>query len=361
MNYIVIERYFDEKNKFTAGTKARDDMNSILTEAGLEPIIVEAPNEKRIEATFIKKILLHKEVTACWEKSLARVEAGDTVIFQFPFWHHSLFLKSVIKKTKKRGVKFVAYIHDLEYLRLSRTKDLSFMQRWRIKNEELSVMGLFDKIVVHNERMKNYIIDKLDIQENKLIDLEIFDYLMSFETTKSLKKKTRQETNYPCIIAGNLDRRKAGYAYDLPNEPIFNLYGVNYTSEKKGNINYCGAFPPDELPLIMEGSFGIVWDGDRADTCRGIWGEYLKYNNPHKTSLYLACGLPVIIWDKAALADFVTQNKVGVTVGSLNDLKNVLKNISQEEYINFQKNAGEVAEKMHRGYYTRRALEKALL
>lgn len=361
MQYIVQEKYQAGKHNFTAGTKARDDLDSIFIKAGLEPIVIELPYEKRINANFFKKLIIHNEVANYWEKALSSIGIGDTVIFQFPFIHHSLFLASVIKKAKMRGVKTVAFIHDLDYLRLARTNDSNFMQKWRIKNEELKVLALFDKIVVHNIKMKQFINEKLNIPENNLIDLEIFDYLIPRKNAKILKDTSGEDTEYSCIIAGNLDRRKAGYAYNLPIKPIFHLYGINFEDVQKENIKYFGAFPPDDLPVVMDGSFGLVWDGDRTDTCSGVWGEYLKYNNPHKTSLYLACGIPVIIWDKAALADFVTKNKVGIAVGSLESLKNELKNINKVDYIDFQKNASVVAEKMHRGYYARRALEKALL
>lgn len=59
-----------------------------------------------------------------------------------------------------------------------------------------------------------------------------------------------------------------------------------------------GSFKPEESPEHLQG----VWDGDSVDTCAGNTGAYLRYNNPHKTSLYLACGMPVIVWKEAAIA-----------------------------------------------------------
>ena len=56
-----------------------------------------------------------------------------------------------------------------------------------------------------------------------------------------------------------------------------------------------GSFLPDELPSALEGSFGLVWDGDSSKTCSGVFGEYLRYNNSHKASLYLASGFPIIV------------------------------------------------------------------
>ena len=40
---------------------------------------------------------------------------------------------------------------------------------------------------------------------------------------------------------------------------------------------YFGSFLPDELPVALEGGFGLVWDGDSAETCSGVFGEYLRF------------------------------------------------------------------------------------
>mgnify|MGYP007079152982 FL=1 len=87
----------------------------------------------------------------------------------------------------------------------------------------------------------------------------------------------------------------------------FNLYGNGFDLEKaqgKEHFNCKGFVRSDELIATAEGDFGLVWDGFSVDACTGNFGEYLKYNNPHKTSLYIRCELPVIIWDQAALSDF---------------------------------------------------------
>ena len=39
------------------------------------------------------------------------------------------------------------------------------------------------------------------------------------------------------------------------------------------NENYFGSFLPDELPAALEGGFGLVWDGDSAETCSGVFGS----------------------------------------------------------------------------------------
>ncbi len=61
-------------------------------------------------------------------------------------------------------------------------------------------------------------------------------------------------------------------------------------------------------------------------------GEYLKYNNPHKTSLYIRCHLPVIIWNQAALAPFARQQGIGLCVDSLRDIAPTLAVLTPERY-----------------------------
>ena len=57
-------------------------------------------------------------------------------------------------------------------------------------------------------------------------------------------------------------------------------------------------------------------------------GEYLQYNAPHKMSLYIRCGLPIIVWEKAGLAPFVKKNNVGICISSLTELEDILPKIS---------------------------------
>lgn len=164
----------------------------------------------------------------------------------------------------------------------------------------------------------------------------------------------------PVIIAGNLRSHKAGYVYQLPDNCSFNLFGVGYEGKVNDKVNYLGAFDSDELPNVLAGSFGLVWDGGTADTCSGTYGEYLKINNPHKTSLYLAAGIPVIIWSQAALAEFIGKHQCGLTVNSLAEIKEKINGLSEEDYEKMKKNAEIVSEKLRGGYYLLRAIDTCL-
>ncbi len=367
MNWIVHEcneTRDDKHGRHTAWTKAREDVDAILTAAGLTPLEVAAPQKEREKAGKLKKLWYHKIVKDCWDKAIRQVQPGDTVFFQFPALNHTFFLSGVLQTLKKRGVQTTALIHDLEYLRYVRRSDVKASMRWRIEREEVSGLRLFDKIIVHNPSMYTFMQQNLGFSAEKLEILGIFDYLVTEVESGAAQPligcrngQPRLPTDGPkrVIIAGNLFPEKAGYAYHLPRDTIFEVYGPNYSAELTENIHYHGSFPPAELPFVLEGEFGLVWDGDAAETCSGVWGEYLQYNNPHKTSLYLASGLPVIVWSRAALAEFVKTQQVGLTVDSLHDLNRALEAVTPEDYAAMAANARALSAKLRSGWFTRRA------
>ena len=132
--------------------------------------------------------------------------------------------------------------------------------------------------------------------------------------------------------------RRNAFLYDL-DQVIdgwrMELFGNGLDTEKaKGwqHINYHGFVDSEELIATAEADFGLVWDGDSVDECSGNWGEYLKINNPHKTSCYLRAHIPVIVWKQAAMADFVEKNGVGIAVDSLRDIGAALSHLSKTDY-----------------------------
>ena len=89
-----------------------------------------------------------------------------------------------------------------------------------------------------------------------------------------------------------------------------------------------------------------------------LCGEYLKYNNPHKVSLYIASEMPIIIWEKAALAKFVKDNNIGITVSSLYELPEVLSKVTKQEYQMYKYNLSRLSADVKNGKYLTEALSK---
>lgn len=222
------------------------------------------------------------------------------------------------------------------------------------------MFDLADYIIAHNTTMKDYLINERNVDKQKIYILELFDYLVKHDNTC----KEYQENNR-LTIAGNLDQNKSGYIYSIikqSNRLSFNLYGVNYmnifTSDK---CQYYGSFSPDILPNILTGAFGIVWDGPQLNTCAGTVGNYVRYNNPHKVSLYIAASLPIIIWRHAALAQFVEKENIGILIDDLNQLEKLVSTISEEQYRNMKQNITKLSYKVKNGFYLNKVMDEILL
>ena len=101
-----------------------------------------------------------------------------------------------------------------------------------------------------------------------------------------------------------------------------------------------------------------MWDGKSIDECGGEFGQYMQYNNPHKTSLYLASKIPVIVWEKAAIAEFIRENHLGIQVGSLREIPEKLAALTGETYDEMLQNVSAMGEKLRKGEMLRKVLRE---
>ncbi len=347
MKYYLKEEFLHDNNAKNAGNKARNDVESIVKSQGFKALILSVDNWYEMSTA---KAQLHK--AKAFSRSLKQLNEGDELLIQFPMLHHSFFTTSLVKKAGKRGVKIYFIIHDLDALRFMNGQAVPLKHRIRMKIQESGLLAAADGIIAHNPVMKSVLVDK-GVAEDKIVSLGIFDYLIP-----DFQEKSGQTKDQPIIVAGNLAQEKAGYLYGLPAEPAYNLYGVGFDESRAlENETYFGSFLPDELPAALEGGFGLVWDGDRAETCSGVFGEYLRYNNSHKASLYLASGFPLVVWKQSALSHFVLEKGCGIAVESLHDLKETIDNLSDADYQNLVDNAKRVGQEIRDGYYLKTALK----
>ena len=347
MKYYLKEEFLHDNNAKNAGNKARNDVESIVKSQGFKALILSVDNWYEMSTA---KAQIHK--AKAFNHSLNQLNEGDELLIQFPMLHHSFFTTSLVKKAGKRGVKIYFIIHDLDALRFMNGQAVPLKHRIRMKIQESGLLAAADGIIAHNPVMKSVLVDK-GVAEDKIVSLGIFDYLIP-----DFQEKSGQTKDQPIIVAGNLAQEKAGYLYGLPAEPAYNLYGVGFDESRAlENETYFGSFLPDELPAALEGGFGLVWDGDSVETCSGFFGEYLRYNNSHKASLYLASGFPLVVWKQSALSHFVLEKGCGIAVESLHDLKETIDNLSDADYQNLVDNAKRVGQEIRDGYYLKTALK----
>jgi glycosyltransferase involved in cell wall biosynthesis len=321
--------------------KPKNDINEIVKRLGIRPVTAPIQSKNAV-ARFLNKL---------WNMMVIpfRLGKGDTLFIQYPF---KKFFGIACFLAHLRGAKVVTLIHDLG----------SFRRHKLTVRQENDRLMQSDVLIVHNPSMQQFVVE--NGYTHPIVTLGIFDYL---STSSARERKAPAEgQRWRVSFAGNLTERRNHFLYEL--DPLIGphwqmeLYGHGMTDEdcaRFPNMHFHGRLPEDQLVSDLDAEFGLVWGGDSATDCVGDWGVYLGYNNPHKTSFSMRAGLPVIIWSKAAMADFVLSNGIGLVVDSLADIEPLLANLSAEDYARMHQNAMKIGKQLQAGKYTEEALKKA--
>ena len=348
MKYFLKEEFLKDSGARNAGNKARNDVEEIVKREGYQPLLLTVEDWYQMGTV---KAQQHKAKALA--QAFSQLKSGDQLLIQFPMLHHSFFTTRLVRKIQRRGVQVYFIIHDLEALRYANLDTVPLKHKIRVHLQESSLLKVADGVIAHNPIMKSVLVEK-GIPEHKLVSLEIFDYLIP-----NYQEKDGLSKGQPIIVAGNLAQEKAGYLYQLPARPAYNLYGVGFDESRAlANETYFGSFLPDELPAALEGGFGLVWDGDSAETCSGVFGEYLRYNNSHKASLYLAAGFPLVVWKQSALSHFVLEYGCGIAVESLHDLSQAIEQLDDKDYQDLVEKTKYIGKKIRDGFFLTNALNK---
>ena len=337
-------RYFSEANfrGNHAGTKARNDADAILKAYGARPINTRVLELRDSGHEYIKSNIANRLgfVRYFWDLLFVRKE---TVVIQYPMLAFDIQYEYVNKLSKNNTVVFL--VHDVQSLRRNDPVGLK---------KEIEILNLADILLVHNRFMEKKLSD-LGICPKKFIRLQCFDYLFEGKIQDHSKQ-------FGVAFAGNLEKSEFLEHLCAENDQItFNFYGPGWNSklEHADNAVYEGSFNPDEIPEKLQGRYGLIWDGKTTTECSGIMGEYTKINNPHKMSLYIAAGMPVIAWKDAAIAEFISENGIGVVVERINNLQTILNSITEQQYMQMRENICKIRNSLICGEYLKKALFEA--
>lgn len=325
--YTVMKKYqysIYKRETGSAGGKAKNDAFDIMQSIGFVPTYV--PSDVRAMRILQQYV------------SIRRMKKNIALVVQYPAVSERL-MKKLLQKLPFVACS-VALIHDLP----------SIQGMGTALETEFTHLSGFQYLIVHNAQMKQFVLEHG--YRGQVIELGLFDYLHDL-------RRTVKGSNHDgkICIAGNLD--KSGFIRSLGNvnQCGFHLYGINHTIDVSSisNAEYKGLLPSDEIVYQLEGDYGLVWDGDSIDACDGIHGQYLRYNNPHKLSLYIAAAKPVITWKKAAIAQFVERENIGFTVDSLLELNRMDLG---KDYEVKKANVLKIKERVATGYYLKHALKE---
>lgn len=344
--YLGKSPKFNENN-FHAGGKAPSDVVRIAINNDYKKIYI----RKLVGGSPFFCKIIRKFLILDWILLYFRIKNNSILLIQTPVrWGRLSIRNFFLQRLRlRKKVSIISLMHDIEPLRKNLYLDDESFNR--AKEEYELTLKTSDYLITHNFKMKSYLVS-CGVDISKIIELEIFDYLLDEKLSNKIFKK--------CVIyAGNLSQRKSPFLADIGNLGVnFDLYGINYDKElyDSSKVNYKGFYPSDILPIKFIGGFGLVWDGDSSEMCSGM-GDYLRWNNPHKLSLYLVSGLPVFIWKEAAAAKFVEDNNVGFLISKLSDIKNILNEITEKQYKELHNNVLLISEKLRSGYFTGKALK----
>ena len=357
MNYYVETNFYDHDGLVTSGGKGRDDYFEMMRRCGLKRIVIPTVKSAR-EVKAQDRLRLDRKLTREWRAALRALGSGDVLFIHQPPSEKFLNFLTVLEEVRNRGCRIVTVVFDLESYLTPYYSSFGMLKYGASRLMEVSVLKMSDCIIVHNDKMKEQVVS-MGIDPGIIFSVGIMDYLRDeAPDADSIRQRTGRQL--PVVFCGNLIREKAGFLEDIPEDLTLDLYGPGYKGNGSGNISYRGVVPSVKIMDVISGSFGLVWDGESAETPAGTTGEYLRINNPHKIAMYLASGLPVIVWDESAMADFVRREECGFMVSSLREIPERIAKISDEEYARMRDNAMRVGAEMRKGSHIRAAVEKAL-
>lgn len=338
------QKYISEEVSKIGGTKYDEDLLKVFLQMGFEIkyIPLEISKIQKIKG-FIKivlKVIFFRNRLYFFRYPLLYMSKN----LYYIMYVYQLILYKIMSISKN---KIGVIISDLDYIRnegfKSTYKDIRFLKN-------------FDYIIVHNDTMRDFLI-KNGLDKKKLINQEVGNNLSDeFIVPKRILSKT-------LVFSGNLTKSK--FLSEFNNENIvsykINLYGIGFNKKNENKIlKYKGSYSSEDIVKVLDGSFGVIWDGDSIDACSGYYGEYTKINNPSKFSQYIVAGLPVIAWDKSAVANIIKKYNIGFIVNNLMEIDDILNNLTEEEYNSYLKNVMNLRERIIKGYHFKKAISEVL-
>ncbi len=328
MNYILD---IETVQTAGAGVKPRSDVDAVLEKNGWKrKNLYDLAKKAPFRQLQMLAVLLWMQF--CLKKT-------DVVFIQ---WKITLLKPFSSFAFEKAGsCRKIMFIHDIDSLR---REEPVFCEKERFNR--------CDAVVAHTKAMKEWL-EEHGVSR-KIFVLGIFDYLTEY--MPDYKQRVHRQTGkaYEVVFAGNLSRQKSGFLYQ-PFKPVHYslvLYGPDYAGDTGCGKIYKGVLKPDEMAGGIQGDFGLVWDGSSLDGCSGAYGRYLRYNCPHKMAMYLACGLPVIVWSGSAMAGFVRENQIGICADSVLEIDEMLAGLTAGDYDVLLECVREQQKKVAGGDYT---------
>lgn len=292
---------------------------------------------------------------------LGGLQQNDCLIVQWPFPPYGVrWINAFIDRVHMFGAKLIILADDLgswkihERFPSAMSPTLQAYLADPIVSEEVKFLNRADGLVLHSEAMKEHLAQQLLLVGKKLIE-NVACYGPGMYRVKYFQG--RRQFDRGVDYAGSLF--KAPFLQHLPADLKLNIYGATAKDQKLAEnraINLHQRVDPEAIPVMLKGSYGLIWDSESYPDVTGIWGEYEKYNTPAKFPMYLSANEPVIVWSQASTAAFVKANQIGLTLGTLDQLPEAIKSVTEEQYQQMQMNVMRISPLVRDGFFIKKAI-----
>lgn len=284
--------------------KPKEDVAILLAQAGIRPLY------------YSRYVSWNDDHWASQIKGmLATVVKDDVVIAQTPTYAAPEVETMIVDQTHEQGAKIVGFVHDVEFLRYPQSYD---------QQAGVDFLNSFDALMINTKQMRDQVVAAGVIVP--IVEVGPWGYVQPFP-------KRRPKFSKDIHYAGNLVEWKAGFLQNLPADLHVLLYGSADGNQDLGfelapGVERMGSYSQEKLAMALDHGFGLIWDCNAHDE----YNPYALINMPHKFSLYMSLGLPVIANANSAIGTFVQTNGVGIVVNTMADLPQRMAALDEAAY-----------------------------
>ncbi len=273
---------------------------------------------------------------------IASLSGGDTVIFQYPTWNGIDYDEYFLDKISVYpGVRKIIYVHDAD--------SIMFESHSWLVPRQVALLNRADVLILPSERMYERLKqDGLNVE--KVVYQRMWDF--PCDTRVVIDPPFNHGINF----AGDPEKFTFCKEWDSDDVQLSVTCGEE-SWNGSDKVKILGWFLDDAsllAALRKSGGMGLVWCQESH------WTEYMTMNANYKLSTYLAAGLPLIVPDFIAVADEVRKKGLGYVVSSLEEAKETVRRMTEEDYRRMRNNVEAFAPLIRNGHITEKVLSEAL-
>ncbi|MGO5328867.1 SP_1767 family glycosyltransferase [Holdemanella porci] len=281
------------------------------------------------------------ELSSRLDGVIARLNAGDVVIFQSPTWNGVDWDNALVDKIKLYGGRVVFFIQDVP--------PIQFENNYFLMPYFIDMYNKAEVVVVPSEKMYQRLVEE-GLTVKKYVVQKMWDFNVHMDLhTPSFEKKL--------YFLGDVSRFPFFQNWQF-NTPL-HVFGNHKPDYDYSKVHFGGWLNKTELLLeLSKGGFGLVWGNQENPKDEP---DYYKMNCSYKLASYLSAGIPVIVPDYLSNADFVKENNIGFVVSSLEEADQVIQECSEEKYSEIVSNVKKVQYLINNGYFTKKLFVDSLM